>query len=430
MSDYRQYMRDYLEENSPEEFAMLSDVDEIDEATREDVYKINYYFRDNLQTPIVSPVLSKARNRDAIIDFVGRFIDTHSTQLSTPGPVYTFVFGANEMKPIYELFGIDSEKLLQMYKEMNEVTYYGKISKVFDGMVLHEPHKILLSAMIAESFQQGYDDIIKCCAYMFAFTDYPIVYRKFWTIGVQEDVMNYTIEHLGKKYKIRELKNIQGLLEYDSMTAVEYYADDFKKGGADNVYMDLIRRVRSQIMSKIKNIANQYYKNVKNNATQHTNVTEFDDGELADQEGTANNMAAVINKVCTKFSSSDINRPMLRIAADGSKVDPSNLQGMITQIYTTKNNKMMKMVEDIITAYFMKNPTATDISEGFLNFGLALYKSIGTSKEPTLVEIKSILAYWMNDIINISSQYNSQGTIINYTRAIFNYMILTINNYA
>ena len=430
MLHYTQYMRDYLEENSPEEFAMLPQVEEIDEASKEDIYKINYYFRDNLQNPIVSPILSKPRNRDTIIDFVGRFIDNHTVQLSTTGPVYSFTFGTKELQPMYELFGINDEKLLQMFNEMNEVTYYGNISKVYSGMIVHEPHKILLCAVIAESYQKGYDDLIKCCAYMFAFTDYPILYRHYWSIGVQEDIMNYTIEHLGKKYKIRQLKNLQGLLEYDSMTSVEYYAQGFKDGAPDNVYMDCILRSRNQLKSKIQNIANQYYKNVEKNATQHTNVTEFDDGQLADQEGHASNMVAVINKVCSKFSSSEINKPMVRIAADGSKVDPSNLQGMITQIYTTKNNRILKMVEDVITAYFSKNPTATDISEGFLNFGLALYKSIGTSKDPILVEIKTIISYWMNDIIDISSQYNSQGTIINYTRAIFNYMILTINNYA
>ena len=77
----------------------------------------------------------------------------------------------------------------------------------------------------------------------------------------------------------------------------------------------------------------------------------------------------------------------------------------------------------IITIYFTKNPT--DISLGgveFVNFGLTLYRSIGTSKDEMYQDIKSILNYWMNNIINIRQTYNREATIISYTRAIFNYI--------
>jgi hypothetical protein len=38
--------------------------------------------------------------------------------------------------------------------------------------------------------------------------------------------------------------------------------------------------------------------------------------------------------------------------------------------------------------------------------------------------------YWMNDIINIKEFYNRPATIISYTRAIFNYMVMMINFFA
>ena len=81
----------------------------------------------------------------------------------------------------------------------------------------------------------------------------------------------------------------------------------------------------------------------------------------------------------------------------------------------------------MITAYLSRNPTNTSLGSGeFLNFGLTLYRSIGTSKDPIYQEIRAILNLWMFDIINIKSYYQNQGTIINYTRAVFNYMIMII----
>ena len=240
--------------------------------------------------------------------------------------------------------------------------------------------------------------------------------------------MNYTIEHLGNKYKIRDMANIQELLKYDSTKAVEMYKDKFIPKCADNVYMDLMYRMRNQISSKLKNIAREYYKNIETNATQHTNVSVFDDGQIADQEGQSINIAAAVDKVVNKFISSGINKSMVRISADARQIDKDTLEGMIAQIYAAKNNRINKIVEDIITVYFAKNPTSMKLSSGeFLNFGISLYRSIGTSKDPMLVEIKEILTFWMNDIINIRSLYQREATVINYTRGVFDYVILMIN---
>ena len=428
MRNYEMFMRDFLEENSPDDFSQLSPIEEIDEAGKEGVYKENYYFQDNLQAVFVTPVLAKRKNRDFIINFVGTFIDKHATQLSTPGPVYTFTFGEKELKPIYDLFNIDNEKILSLYNNMISETYGGQISKFFTGWTKNAPQKLLFTAMIADSYQNGYDDIIECCEYMYAFTEYPILYRESWKLGVQEPVMNYTIEHLGNKYKIRDMANIQELLKYDSTKAVEMYKDKFIPKCADNVYMDLMYRMRNQISSKLKNIAREYYKNIETNATQHTNVSVFDDGQIADQEGQSINIAAAVDKVVNKFISSGINKSMVRISADARQIDKDTLEGMIAQIYAAKNNRINKIVEDIITVYFAKNPTSMKLSSGeFLNFGISLYRSIGTSKDPMLVEIKEILTFWMNDIINIRSLYQREATVINYTRGVFDYVILMIN---
>lgn len=402
----------------------------ITEAGKEGVYKENYIFRDKLQKPIVSPVLSKRNNRNKIIDFVGEFIDKHNKELSTSGPVYTFTFGTKQLEPIYELFGIDDKFLIDLYVEMVEDTYNGKISKFFSGWVKAAPHKILLNAMMAEAIQQGYDDILECCEYMWAFTEYPILYRKYWSTGVKEDVMNYTIEHLGSKHKIKHFKTILELLKYDANTATKAFIEKLKTA-PDNVYMDLIYRMRNQFNSKLRNINNYYYKNSELDLTQHTNVVQFDDGEMADQEGHASNTAFIINRTISKFSTTEINNSFLKIAAEKNQVDKNNLSNFISQICSSKDNKIPKFIENVLTYYFEKNPRNSGISPSeFLNFGLALYRSIGTSKSQILQELKYIVnVRWMEEIVDIRSQYQREATIIAYTRGVFDYMIFMISYY-
>lgn len=429
---YELYMQEYLDESFSNMMKYLekNNIDLYEaKSSKEGVYKENYYLRDNLQIPYVSKILDKRKNRDMLVAFVSNFLDTHSTQLSTSGPVHIFIFGDKETNFLYTMFGINEDTLISMYNSMVQEAFYGKISAFFNGWVKNAPHKILLTSMLIEGLQKGYQDVIECCEYLWAFCEYPIIYRVYWKTGVKEDVMNYTIEHLGSKFKVKKVSNLQGLLKYDSHSSVVSKMNDLLTG-ADHAYTDFMQRMRNQINNTLKNISNAYYDNIELNATQHTNISSFDDGTLADQEGHITNIAQSVDKTLSKFNIGEINNPIAKIAADGSSVDKDNLIGYLNQIKSSKNNKLNKFIENIITIYFNKNPTDTSLGNAeFLNFALSLYRSIGTSKDPMYQEIKSILNMWMIDIINIDQYYSRTATIISYTRAIFNYMVLMINHY-
>lgn len=396
---------------------------------KEGVYKENYYFRDHLQIPYITDVLSKSKTRDVILEFVSKFLDDHSTQLSTSGPVYMFTFDDKDTSVLYNLFNINGDKIIEMYNEMIKETYYGKISPFFTGWVQNAPHKILITSILIESLQKGYEETVECCEYLWAFSEYPLLYRDYWSTGVKKDVMDYTIEHLGSKYQVRKVKNLQELLKYDAHASVVAHADRLKTG-ADNEYLDLMQRIRNQMKNKFKNIAKAYYENDKANATQHSKGSTFDDGTLADQEGITTNLSQVIDNTVNKFMSGSLNNTMIKVAAEGSKVDKDNLKGFLGQVWASKQNKLDRLVENIITIYFNKNPTNTSVgSTEFMNFGLALYRSIGTSKDPLYQDIKSIMNYWAYDIVNIKQYYNREGTWIVYTRAMFDYVVLMIMYY-
>ena len=122
---------------------------------------------------------------------------------------------------------------------------------------------------------------------------------------------------------------------------------------------------------------------------------------------------------------------MVRIAAEAREIDKGNLEGMLAQVYSTKDNKLKQIISDIITVYFNKNSSAIGLSgKEFITFGFSLYRSISTSKDPMLMEIRRILDYWMNDIIGIRNLYQRPSTVSAYTRGVFDYLILIINYFS
>jgi hypothetical protein len=415
-NNYINYISDYLEEAT----------EEMNRYIKEATYKENYYLRDHIQIPYISQVLKKPINQDEIIKFTGEFIDSHSLALGTSGPVHMFIFGPREMAPIYTLFNITEKDIIEHSKKMFEETFEGMGNF---QIVKEAPQKILLISILIEAIQKKYDDIVTCIKYLMAFSEYPILYRKFWKYSVKEDVMNYTIEHLPNKFKIKKMNNILELLKHDIDSSTDFWTDKLSSG-QDHTYINFIYRVRNQIKNTFKNIAVQYYDNYERNATQHTREGQAEDGTIIDQEGHTSNISISVENTFTKITSNDLIKGKVLIAAEGVKVDHSILMGFLNQIKTSNSNMMYKFIENIITLYFSKKQSNLSLGSGeFLSFGLALYRSIGISKNPMHKEIRSVLDYWMNNIVDIRKYYQRADTIIRYTRAIFNYMIFMIHYY-
>lgn len=416
------YFDYFLESCDPELVQIL-------EADKEGVFKDNYIIRDELQNKFVHNILADENSRDKIIEFTGMFMDEHSAQLSTAGPVYSFTFGDKETSFFYNLFGVTPELMIDIFNKVVAETYFGSISKFFPGWVNNAPHKILITSILIDALQNSYDDIVECCEYIWAFCEYPIVFRDYWKIGVKEDVMAYTMEHLGAKYKFiqKKMKTLKELLKYHAEISVSSQAQRLITG-ADNTYFDFMQRMRNQIKNSFKNISREYYDNYEKNNTLHKKDNTFDDGKIAEQEGHTTNMSNMVDNTINKFSVDWINNSLIGAAANASQVDKSILTGYINQIFGTKKNRTGEFIEGVITAYFDKYPSAgSNLSKSeFLSFGLALYRSLNSAQYNTM---RSILDFWMYDIINIKNVYKSPGTIVNYTRAIFNYIIFMIAHY-
>lgn len=417
--NYYDYFYDHL---APGLTALMEDA-------REGVYKNNYIFRDEIQNKLVHDKLAQPVTQEKIIEFTGLFIDNHSEQLSTLGPVLSFTFGDKETSFFYDLFETSAAYMMEVYGKVVKDTYYGNISQFITGWIKHAPHKILITAILIDALQNRYTDIIECCKYIWAFCEYPIIYSDYWEFGVREDVMAYTMEHLGAKYKFvqKKMKTLKDLLKYHADSAVANKTPQLRTG-ADNTYIDFMRRIRNQINNSLKNISREYYNNHKQNNTLHRRSSTFDDGKPTEQEGYITNMSQMIDNTNGKLSVNWINNSLLGAAAEASSVDKSILTGYINQIFSTKGNRIAEFVEKIIMVYFNKFSTAASgmNKSEFLSFGLSLYRSLNSD---AYSDIKNIINHWMDDIIGIKDVYSSSGTIINYTRSIYNYMIFMIAHY-
>lgn len=391
--------------------------------------KLNYYLRDHLQNTYVYDALSKPSIRNKIIEGLGTYIDSHSEALSAAAPMYQMPFGEKEESFLYEAFKITPQEVISIFNDMNEATFDGKMSKMFVSFVKHSPAKVLVTAMLIDALQNGYDDMVECAEYLWAFIEYPLLFHTYWRHGVKKDVMMATLEDLGKRYTITKSKNVQDWLKRDMENLVDSFSDRLKTG-ADHIYTSFMQNCRNWLKSKFQNIADVYYKHNEANITQHTQVSIFDDGTINDQVGLNTTIMQISTATINKFANKEISDSIIKAVCEYPKVDSELVKNYINKIYSTDNNKIPQFVEAVITAYFTKYPTEMRLEKGqFISFGLMLYRSISTSKKEIYITIREVLDYWMNTICDINSYTNRAATRINYTRAIFNYMIFMISSY-
>jgi hypothetical protein len=403
---YKEYVEESLEE---------------DNYYSEAVVKKGYYLRDNLILPYIRPTLVKQENQNKITSYVGNFIEFHWKELSTSGPVHIFTFDKKEQQTVYSFFEIEEEKVLELIQNMYLKTYeWSIVPKLFKDV----PFRLFVPCIISESLVKNYSSVINACEYMLGFAEYPLRYRKQWKTGVQEEIMNYTIEHLQNKFKVKKMANLMELLKYDVSSAMDSHRDALLSM-EDKAFPDYFGRIRNNFRSTFVNIAREYFKNWGAKHTQHQQSGTRDDGSLNDTEGQVSNTASIIDNTYSKLVVSPIYNPYVDIMSEQSSVDKERFLSYLNQIFTHKENKLHQFIEGIVISYFQKFPTAQTLkSEDFLNFGLALFKSVSASKNEIYQQISSILNFWMNDIINIRDYSNNEGTINNYRRAIYNYLLL------
>lgn len=415
---YQEFLESYLEEFD-QDFLLY-------EATK----GTHFYLKNHMQLPLVSAKLKDKSVQNKIIEFTGKFIDQNSAKFSTTGPVHVVGFLDKEINFFYDLFGTTKEDTIRQMREMKDYAYGPEATENVLINVKNMPHKLLITAILIEALQNNLSDIVECCTYIFGFIEYPIQYRTFWKLGVKEDVMNYTIENLpSNKFKAKRLNNLLALLKYDVSSSVEFFKD-ILIDGSDEAYIDFNNRVRTQIRNTFVNIANYYYKNYEDNKTLNTVDSHYDDGKIAEQEGQSKIIANSIERSYNKINSNEIDVQIVRIISQASEVDPSNLKSYLNLIIQDKRNRLERFIEDVIVIFFQKFPEATTVGSGeFLNFGMGLYRSLAGSKDKLYIEVRTILSFWMDEIVKIKEFYKGSTTVNSYTRAVFNYMIMMINHF-
>lgn len=358
---------------------------------------------------------------------VSNFINRNIEKLTTSGPVYLIPFTDRDKSDYYTLFGINEKEIKKVIKDHTK-----SLNSASNFLLLTQNPIFVLFYFVIRYFTLHQDNkSLNSALSIYALSAYPSIFSKYFPKGVIEPVMRYTIDNLTDKFLIKKSKHVFGVL-VESMQRSYKFLKPYMKDASDKEVIRFIQRIRNDHNSLFKKISNMYMQNHKNGyAISTTNTTYDDNTPIVDE---INNATTEVQNAVLKVSMPIIANGVDIIRAEASAkmsgIGVSDCRFFLTNIMIDKNiDQLQRMIESILFLYIYEDKkTIRDIrSQYFLAWAASLFKKTN-SKNDNILRINQILNHWAEES-GIYAKFRREASRINYKKALFFYVILSIQKY-
>ena len=369
--------------------------------------------------PIINKTLSNQNSLQSFISVVNKYVDSNIDKLSTIGPTKRILFTDIDRDNIYNIFGINKQVIT---KAVNETTY------IKNNTIPADPFNVIMTLIIRFFKINKKEKEMNAAIIYMTLSMYPSIHFKYFRFEPNEQIMEYTINNLSNRFKIRQNKNLFMTLVDTTVKSDIHYSQELIRGN-DKDIADYILSYKTRLNGLMKNISEEFYKAHKEG--KYFNYQEDIDTE--DTFVTADNNSYLISRisdaVTMNLSVNGPNEKIVKLSAKLGNVSINDLRNTIHSICTKKetNDDIKEVVKAILYLYLFDNNNNKDdlYSTKFLAFSLETYKKANTTNI-NIVTIKKILDKWLNAYSVTYKKTNSVSTINGFRKALFVFFIFTI----
>lgn len=377
--------------------------------------------------PIVEKTFTTQANVRKYKMLISQFFEKNTPKLTTPGPQYLIVFGDADKDEFYKLFGITKEEIIFAMK--NVIKSAGSSAEF--KYLTNNPFLSFLYYIIRYFTLHHDDKALNATLGLFSIDVYWSIFTKYFPNGVIEPVMNYTIDNLTDKFIIKKAGTIFGALTESAKHSYEFHKSKIRTGN-DPDCIAFLQRIRNDQNSMFRTLSGIYYDNHKKGNAITTRNDDYDPENpiLDDITSASTEVQATVNRVCMPMIANGVDISLAEAAAAIGNVSITNLRIYLMKIFVNERlDEITQIVESILFLYINgEHKSSRDIrSAHFLYWTCALFKKTN-SKDGNIVRINTILNRWGEET-GIYKAFKSEGSKINYKRAIFTYIAMCIQKY-
>ena len=368
--------------------------------------------------PSIEKGFSSPANVKTFRNAIERYIDRNIEKLSTLGPIHRTIFSEHDMRVIYDIIKMEPQDIKAIIKESDYIEKSWELA--------NHPFYVSMAMVIRYFKIKKNVDMEKLSVMYLTLALYPSIHYKFFEFEPNEAIMNYTINNLSNKYKIKK-------------TGVLYHAlMETSKGGHDNQITNLLKcldrdvtnylnDIKTRINMFIRKISNEFYDNHKQNLYMNIEIESFDEDNYNVANSNSYEIDKISNSVVMKIIIGGPNMKLVQVSAKLCKVSVNELRNYLNTMITKEHKDEIKEVVESILFLFLfdEKQRVQDInSDKFLIYCIDLYKKSNTTN-PNILKIKEILDRWLHDL-GTYKKTQRLSTINDFRRALFIFFVVTI----
>lgn len=368
--------------------------------------------------PMIEKGLSKKENTVALKKAVGDYLDRNSEKLTTIGPIHRVMFTDYDMQKLYEAAEVDPKQIMEVLKKNPNIKGHWKI--------MNNPFNSAIALAIRYYAVKKNEDMATTMLIYLTMSMYPSLHMKYFKFEPNEQVMNYTINNLSNKFKIKQLGTIYAALIDTTKGSYSHHKDRLIKG-SDKEIVDFVMDVKTRLNSLLRKLSNEFYENSEKKLYLNTDSDSYEEDNYHEADSNSYAIERITNNVTLGLTVHGPNMNMVNAAAKWSSVSVNELRNYVNTMVTNENREDIRTVVESILFLFIfddKNSVTEIRSRKFLLYCLETYKKSNTTDE-NIIKIKKILDKWLEDL-GTYKKTQRLATINNFRRALFLFFVFAI----
>lgn len=377
--------------------------------------------------PIVERTLKDKSKMTKFKSYISEYISKNSDELYFHSPAYRMYYSSSDKEKIYELFGLDDEKILKLI----DGAFYFKI-KNYNPRSMKDPLTVLLLNVYRFCNLNNINEEQSLTYLCFSPKLYLSIHSgQFPDFPPSEGektmaVMEYTISNLSNKYEIKKKGTLIGSVMAIANNWAKSY-DSRIKSWSDEDQCYIFQQLHNRIKQSLIVLCREYYTNLENPKS----IILFSSDNYSDENyrvGENNSMMvmAYSNKSVNYILSNEPNLEICKSVSD--IIDPVELRNLIKDITSNSSNVPLlnKVVYNMISVYYSdsnaKNKDVRDIS--FINYSLTRKAN---SKNKDYLEMINSVRLLLNNNSERYRKNKNKNIESSFVKSLIGYIALIIH---
>ena len=370
--------------------------------------------------PKVEQAFTSKETQRKFSAIVASYVDRNVNRLSTAGPSKRTLFSDMERNKVYDLINFDPKICKAIVKQSNYIKASWKI--------VNDPFNLVMMMILRYAKLNQLDQINQLAVTYLTLSMYPSLHYKYFKFEPNEAIMQYTINNLSNKFKVKQVGNILQALVDTTALADKTYDKNIRHAN-DKELTDYINAYKTRLNSLIKKIRDAFEKDYRSGNYMNTERDNEDENDFKTSDSNSLLIQRIVDQVVLKLSVNGPDSHIVDISAKMNQVSVNETRNTVNQLTQNKDESVniRALCESILYLYLFNGENHVNDLNGskFLTFCLAVYKKSNTNDE-NVIKVKSILDTWIEKYSETYRKTQRVATLNNFRRALYTFFVFTL----